>query len=59
MIFDENNTESSWAFRATLAELPTLGLRFSIRNGNKFSSGYVVGDRVPRILGPRFWLVRT
>lgn len=38
------------------------GIAIFDRNGNKFSSGYVVGDRVPlleAILGPRFWQVRS
>jgi len=38
------------------------GIAIFNRSGDKFSAGYVVGDRVllmEAILGPRFWLIRS
>lgn len=38
------------------------GIAIFTRSGNKFSAGYVVGDRVvlmEAILGPRFWRVQS
>ncbi len=47
---------------ATGRRIAYPGIAIFDRNGNKFSSGYVVGDRLlllEAILGPRFWLVRS